>query len=458
MTTRKQALVSADRRALWHPFTQADEWFGYEPLVIERADGFWLIDVDGRRYLDGVSSLWCNVHGHGHPRIQRAIEEQLHRVAHSTLLGLSHVPAIELAERLVAITPTPLTRVFFSDSGSTAVEIALRMAFQYWRQAGKPEKTRFVTLVDSYHGDTLGCVSLGRSDPFHRGYEPITFEVTKVRPPFLCEPISGHGACSDAAFAVAAKVSLRELEAVFQRDATHIAALFIEPLVQGAAGMWPQPPSYLREVRQLCDRHDVLLCCDEVATGFGRTGTMFAVEQAGIAPDLLCMAKGISAGYLPLAATLATEKIFAAFRGKYSEYKALFHGHTYGGNPLACAAALANLDVFADEHTLARANEHAEVLGHLLTEHVEPLTHAGPVRRVGSMVGFDLWRNVGAAIRYAPDERRAHRAAIVAREEGVVIRPLGDTMVLMPALTMPPDLLERLVRVTARAVEQATKE
>ena len=458
MTLRKQTLIAEDRRALWHPFTQSDEWLSYEPLVIERAESHWLIDVDGRRYLDGVSSLWCNVHGHGHPRIVGAVEQQLRRMAHSTLLGLTHVPAIELAERLVALTPASLTRVFFSDSGSTAVEVALRMAFQYWRQVGKPEKTRFVTLVDGYHGDTLGAVSLGFSQPFHSGYEPITFQVTKVRPPFLCDPIAGRGPCDANSLAAAARASIAELAAVLERDADHIAAVFIEPLMQGAAGMWPQPASYLREVRQLCDAHGVLLCCDEVATGFGRTGTMFAVEQAGISPDILCLAKGITAGYLPLAATLATEAIFTAFRGKYSEYRTLFHGHTYGGNPLACAAALANLDVFNDEHTLARGREHAQVLDRLLTEHITPLPHVGPVRRVGLMVGFDPWRSVKGKLRYGADERRSHRAALYARDEGVVIRPLGDTMVLMPALTMPPDLLERLVRVTARAVDRATKE
>jgi adenosylmethionine-8-amino-7-oxononanoate aminotransferase len=458
LTSRRQALIGADRRSLWHPFTQADEWAGYEPLVVERAEGFWLVDVDGRRYLDGVSSLWCNVHGHGHPRIVRAVEEQLHRVAHSTLLGMTHVPAIELAERLTAIAPDGLTRVFFSDSGSTSVEIALRMAFQYWRQVGKPEKTRFITLAEAYHGDTLGSVSLGFSDPFHRGYEPITFEVAKFRPPFLCAPIDGRRECNEPALATASRISLDELEALLGASAHEVAAVFIEPLVQGAAGMWPHPPGFVREVRKLCDRYDVLLCCDEVATGFGRTGTMFAVEQAGIAPDLLCIAKGLTAGYLPLAATLASEKIYDAFRGRYGEYKALFHGHTYGGNPLACAAASANLDVFADEHTLERARDHAALLDRLLVEHVAPLHHAGPVRRVGLMVGFDLWRNVEAAVRYPTDERRAHRAVLIAREEGVAIRPLGDTMVLMPAPAMPPDLLERLVRVTARAVELATHE
>jgi adenosylmethionine-8-amino-7-oxononanoate aminotransferase len=454
---RIERLIAADRRSLWHPFTQMDEWSGYEPLVIERAEGFDLIDVAGRRYLDGVSSLWCNVHGHGHPKIVSAMKAQLDRVAHSTLLGLSHEPAIALAEKLVAITPEPLTRVFYSDSGSTAVEVALRIAFQYWRQAGKPEKTRFVSLVDGYHGDTLGSVSLGFSEPFHRGYEPITFSVQKLRPPFLQPPIDGRGRCDAASLETAAATSLAELEGILARDGERIAAVFIEPLMQGAAGMWPQPVSFVRGVRALCDRYDVLLCCDEVATGFARTGTMFAIEQSGVAPDLLCLAKGLTAGYLPLAATLATEKIFSAFRGTYAEYRALFHGHTYGGNPLACAAALANLEVFHDENTVDRSRAHADSLASLLDAHVSPLDHVGPVRRVGLMVGFDLWKDYDTGLRYSAGERRAHQAVLAARERGVVIRPLGDTMVLMPAPAMPPELLERLVRVTAEAVADATR-
>jgi adenosylmethionine-8-amino-7-oxononanoate aminotransferase len=454
----RAALVADDRRCLWHPFTQHEEWLSYEPLVIEGAEGFFLIDADGKRYLDGVASIWCNVHGHGHPRIVEAIKRQAERLAHSTMLGLTHVPAIELARRLVEITPAPLTRVFYSDSGSTAVEIAIRMAFQYWRQVGQPERTRFVTLVDAYHGDTLGAVSLGRSTPFHVGYEPITFEALKFRGPFLHEPIAGFGPCDEAALAEAARASLNELESLLERHGGQVAAVFFEPLVQGAAGIWPQPASFLRGVRELCDRHGTLMACDEVATGFGRTGTMFAVEQAGIAPDILCVAKGLTAGYLPLAATLATETIFDAFRGRYSDYRALFHGHTYGGNPVGCAAALANLDVFEEERTLEQARRNAAALDDALQRHFGPLEHVGPIRRVGTMVGMDLWANRSRRTRFAADERRAQRAVLAAREEGVIIRPLGDTMVLMPPLTMPPDLIERLVAATARAIAHATRE
>ncbi|MEZ4215567.1 MAG: adenosylmethionine--8-amino-7-oxononanoate transaminase [Myxococcota bacterium] len=463
MTTKSTAApdapgwVERDRRVLWHPFTQHDEWLGYEPIVVERAEGFELVAADGRRYLDGVSSIWCNVHGHGHPAILEAMHAQLDRLQHSTMLGLSHVPAIELGERLVAIAPEGLTRVFFSDAGSTAVEVALRMAFQYWRQVGRPEKQRFATLVDAYHGDTLGAVSLGFSEPFHTGYEPITFRSLSFPPPFLCAPLDGRGDCGDAAALEAAAVaSLAALERLLDAHAHELAAVFLEPLMQGAAGMWPQPPSFLRRVRALCDAHDVLLVCDEVATGFGRTGRMFAVEQAGIVPDVMCVAKGLTGGYLPVAATLATERVFDAFRGAYADYRALFHGHTYGGNPLGCAAAIANLDVFEREGTLAHARALAATLAGALDAHVAKLDHAGPVRRIGTMVGFDLLRDPQTGERYPSHERRAHRAALAARDEGVIVRGLGDTMILMPPLALPLDQGERLVEATARAVARAT--
>lgn len=450
-------LLDLDRRTLWHPFTQASEWMSYDPLLIESAEGYFLTDVHGRRYLDGVSSLWCNVHGHGHPHILAALHAQLDRLQHSTMLGLAHVPAIELAARLVDLTPAPLTRVFYSDSGSTAVEVALRMAFQYQRQKGEPERTRFVTLSEAYHGDTIGSVSLGFSEPFHRGYEPITFRVHKVDPPFLCSPMVGRGRCDEISMEEASRESLARLDALLSRKGDFIAAVVMEPLVQGAAGIFPQPASFVRGVRELCDEYGCLLVCDEVATGFGRTGTMFAVEQAGISPDILCMAKGITGGYLPLAATLATEEIYEAFLGKPSEYRALFHGHTYGGNPLGCASAIASLEVFENEHVMERVTAGAAKLGELLEQHIEPLEHTGPVRRVGLMAGFDLWREARDAERFPTDERRAHRAVLLAREEGVIVRPLGDTMVLMPPLSLPDDLLERLVVTVARAVDQATR-
>jgi adenosylmethionine---8-amino-7-oxononanoate aminotransferase len=333
--------------------------------VVERAEGTNLIDVDGRRYIDGVSSLWCNVHGHRHPRIDAAVRAQLDRMAHSTMLGLTHRPAIALAARLVELAPPGLTRVFYSDSGSAAAEIALKMAFQFWKQRGE-ERPRFVTLRMAYHGDTIGSVSVGGIDLFHSLYRPLLFETLKADPG-----------------------DMAQMERLLGAHEGEVAAVIMEPLVQGAAGMLVHPEGYLRAVRDLCDRHDVLLILDEVATGFGRTGRMFACEHEEVSPDLLCLAKGITGGYLPLAATLTSERIYEAFLGEFEEFRAFFHGHTYTGNPLACAAALATLDIFREERTLERLRPKIELLAALL----RPLaTHPAvrEVRRCGFMVGIEL--------------------------------------------------------------------
>ena len=331
-------LVAADRAHLWHPFTQQQGWTDESPVIVERAEGTDLIDVDGRRYIDGVSSLWCNVHGHAHPRIDAALREQLGRVGHSTMLGLSHRPAIELAQRLVEIAPPGLSRVFYSDSGSTATEIALKMAFQFWQQRGE-RRPRFAALKMAYHGDTIGSVSVGGIDLFHSMYRPLLFDTLKAEPG-----------------------DLDDMDRLLSAHAGEVAAVIMEPLVQGAAGMLVHPEGYLRGVRELCDRHDVLLIADEVATGFGRTGRMFACEHEDVAPDLLCLAKGITGGYLPLAATLASERVYEGFLGEFEEFRTFFHGHTYTGNPLACAAAIASLDVFRDEDTLGELAGKIELL------------------------------------------------------------------------------------------------
>ena len=417
-------LAAADRAYLWHPFTQQRGWVDEHPVIVERGEGTDLIDVDGNRYIDGVSSLWCNVHGHAHPRIDAAVRDQLGKVAHSTMLGLSHRPAIELAQRLVELTPPGLTRVFYSDSGSTATEIALKMAFQYWRQRGE-DRRRFVALRMAYHGDTIGSVSVGGIDLFHAMYEPLLFETLKA------EPGDVHG-----------------MDRLLAEHGGEVAAVIMEPLVQGAAGMLLHPPGYLRAVRELCDRHGVLLILDEVATGFGRTGTMFACEQEGVAPDLMCLAKGITGGYLPLAATLATEEIYEGFLGEHEEFRTFFHGHTYTGNPLACAAALATLDVFREERTLERLQPKIDLLAELL----QPVwAHAAvrQVRRRGFMVGIEL-------VPHPLAERIGHRVTLEARRRGAIIRPLGDVLVLMPPLSISQEDLRRLVGVTAEASEVAT--
>src|SRR5947208_2228937 len=415
-----------DHRHLWHPFTQQGDWCHEDPLVIERAEGTDLVDSDGRRYIDGVSSLWCNVHGHRHPLIDRAIREQLDRMAHSTMLGLTHGSAAELATRLVALAPPGLARVFYSDSGSTAAEVALKMAFQYCRQRGgqHARRTSFVALREAYHGDTLGAVSVGGIDLFHAAFSPLLFSAHRVEP--------GNAA---------------QLEGVLDIHSEEIAAVIIEPLVQGAAGIRVHPPGYLRQVRELTERHGVLLICDEVATGFGRTGTMFACEQERVAPDFLCLGKGLTGGYMPLAATLATERVYEGFLGAAEDPRTFFHGHTFTGNPLACAAALANLDAFEREGTLVRLQPKIRLLGELLAE-VARLPEVAEVRGRGFMAGVDLGD-------HDPALRLGHRVAREARQRGAIVRPLGDVVVLMPPLTIRKLELQRLVEIVAASIQAA---
>jgi adenosylmethionine-8-amino-7-oxononanoate aminotransferase len=413
-----------DRDHVWHPFTQQQSWCEEEPLMIEAGAGSHLVATDGQRYIDGVSSLWCNVHGHRHPEIDQAVRDQLDRVAHSTMLGLTHPGAAELAAKLVEIAPPGLSRVFYSDSGSTATEIALKMAFQFQQQRGGQHARRssFVHLRDAYHGDTIGSVSVGGIDLFHATYRPLLFEAHRVEP-------------GDAG----------DLERTLAAHEEEIAAVIVEPLVQGAAGMLVQPPGYLRAVRELCDRYGVLLICDEVATGFGRTGTMFACEQEDVAPDLLCIAKGLTGGYLPLAATLTTEQIYEGFLGAPEDGRTFFHGHTYTGNPLACAAALANLDTFEREQTLARLQPKIRLLGELLAE-VARQPGVVEVRSRGMMVGIDLGEHDAS-------RRIGHRVTLEARRRGAIIRPLGDVIVLMPPLAISNGDLRRLVEITSAAIE-----
>ncbi len=419
-------LQAADRRHLWHPFTQQRAWCeDEEPLIIEQAEGVNLYDTDGNAYIDGVASLWCNVHGHRHPAVDEAVAEQLGRMAHSTMLGASHPPAIELAERLLEFGPAGLTRVFYSDSGSTAVEVALKMAFQWWLQRGE-RRTNFICLEGAYHGDTLGAVSVGGIDLFHSRYGPLLFDTLQAR--------SGDA---------------RQLEELLERNAGQVAAVMVEPLVQGAAGMLMQPRGYLERVRQLCDEHGVLLICDEVATGFGRTGTMFACDQEAVAPDLMCVGRGLTGGYLPLAATLTTEQVYEGFLGPPEDGRSFFHGHTYTGNPLACAAGIATLETFKRERTLETLAPKIELLERLLAQRIAVLPGVVEVRQRGFMVGIEL-------IGRPPGERLGHAVAMAARRRGALIRPLGDVIVLMPPLTISEADLRRLVAITAASIAETT--
>ena len=443
-------LRALDHAHVWHPFTPMQQWCAEEPLMIVRAEGHDLIASDGRRYLDGVSSLWCNVHGHNRPELNEAIVAQLERVAHTTLLGLTHPTAVALAERLVALAPDGLTRVFYSDDGATAVEAALKMALQYWQMSGAPQRTRFASLVDGYHGDTLGAVGVGYSEAFHHYYRPVLAGALRLTPPHVFrwrDRLSPAEALDRA---------VGEARGAIARNGDTLAAVIVEPLMQGAAGMWPHPPAYLRALREATRDADILLIADEVATGVGRTGTMFACAQADVTPDLLCLAKGVTGGYLPLAATLATDRVHDAFLGAPHAGRTFFHGHTYTGNPLGCAAALANLDLFDTDRTLDRLAHRIAQLERRLAADIAPLLHVADVRQCGAMVGIELAVDVQARRPYPSADRMGARVTAEARARGVIVRPLGDVVVLMPPLSIRAAELDRLIDVVGDAITAAT--
>lgn len=425
MDKENSRLKKWDQEYIWHPFTQMQDWFQEDPLVINSAQGVYLKDVDGNTYIDGVSSLWVNVHGHRHPAIDAAIKKQIDQLSHSTLLGLSNTPSIELARRLLQIVPKGLSKVFYSDNGSTAVEIALKMAYQYWQNKGLKKKTQLVHLKYSYHGDTLGSVSVGGIDLFHQVYGKLIFKTIALQ---------GNG--WDA---------VKELEELLKAKAGTIAALVIEPLVQGAAGMLVWPEGVLKAMREVTRKYDVFLIADEVATGFGRTGRMFACEHEQVCPDFLCLAKGITGGYLPLAVTLTTQKIFEGFLFDYKEYKTFFHGHTYTGNPLACAAALANLDVFQKERTLTKLAPKIKFLAKRLKMFYN-LPLVSDVRQKGFMVGIELKGRL--------EDRFGAQVCQRARRYGVILRPLGNVVVVMPPLSISVEELDFLLMATYRAIEK----
>jgi adenosylmethionine-8-amino-7-oxononanoate aminotransferase len=445
-----EELKRLDHTYLWHPFTQMREWMAEEPCVIDRGDGHYLIDVQGRKYLDGVSSLWCNVHGHRKKELDEAIRSQLDRIAHSTFLGLSHVPGIELAAKLIEIAPKGLHRVFYSDSGATAVEIALKIAVQYWQLRGETKRTRVASLAESYHGDTVGSMSLGYSEIFHRFHKSLLFPVLRLTPPHVFRYLQRSSEEQ------ALRSAIREAEEKLTEEKDSLAAFVIEPLMQGAAGMWSQPPGYIWALREICRRNGVLFIADEVATGFGRTGKMFACDHEDLSPDILCLGKGITAGYLPLAATLTTEEVFSAFLGEYREFKTFFHGHTYTGNPLGCAVALANLELFKQQHIIERMQPRIAYLKRRLKQDFVSLTHVADVRQWGFMVGIELVEDKNERRSYPPEKRTGHKVTLEARKRGVIIRPLGDVIILMPPLTITDEELTMLLEVTRDAIQAVT--
>jgi adenosylmethionine-8-amino-7-oxononanoate aminotransferase len=436
MNEKTERLIQLDKQYLWHPFTQMADWLDDTPVVIESGDGFYLIDTEGNRYIDGVSSLWCNVHGHRVKRIDDAIRTQLDKIAHSTLLGLGQTTSIELAEKLVRIAPAGLEKVFYSDSGATAVEIAIKMAYQYWQNIGRIGKTKFISLKEAYHGDTIGSVSVGGMDLFHGIFKSLIFETYYAPSP---DPYRYDGSpeqCADN--------SLEAMESILKQHGESIAGIIVEPLVQGAVGIIIHPPGFLKGVEELARKYDTLLIVDEVAMGFGRTGKMFACEHEDVQPDLMCMAKGISAGYLPLAATLATQKIFDAFAVSGDIHKTFYHGHTYTGNALGCAAALASLELFEENKILETMPKKIELISQYFQRFVE-LPYVGDARQCGMIGAIELVEDKQTKKPFASEDKIGAKVCAAMRPKGAMMRPLGNVIVLMPAVGMDKETLTKLL-------------
>lgn len=444
--------IEKGRQLIWHPFTQMKEWEAETPTIIVEGEGVYLTDLEGKKYLDGSSSIWVNVHGHRNRKMNEALIRQINKVSHSTLLGLSNLPAIQLAERLIKIAPPGLIKVFYSDNGSTAVEVAVKLAFGFWQHRGGTyrKKKKFLSFANAYHGDTIGSVSLGGIDLFHQAYQPLLFETIKVPAPtcYRCPLGRTYPSCQIAC--------IEEVEKLMERHHPEAAGLVIEPLIQAAAGMLTAPPGYLTKIRALCTRYDILLIVDEVATGFGRTGKMFACEHEGVSPDLMALSKGLTGGYLPLAATLTSRAIYDAFLGEFAEFKTFFHGHSYTGNPLGCAAAIANLDIFENEDVLKKLQPKIRWTRETLRSWTT-WDHIGEIRQVGFMIGIELVEDKEKKIPYPLERRIGWEVCREAKREGVLLRPLGNVIVLIPPLSISIRELKKLIGVVGKAVRKVTE-
>ncbi len=444
----QQALLDSSKKHLWLPFTQMTD-YERDPLIIESGEGIVLKDIYGNEYLDGCSSLWLNVHGHRKREINDAIKNQLDKIAHSTLLGAANVPAIQLAEKLIEISPSNLQRVFYSDSGATSVEIAIKMAYQYWQNIGQKNKKKFVTVNNSYHGDTVGAISVGDIDLYHRVYGSLMFDSIKGPFPIIYRsPYQGEEEIRDKA--------LEALRRIFEEHHEEIAGITLEAIIQGAGGMNVMPKGYLKGVEQLCREFDILLIVDEVATGFGRTGKMFAVEHEGVQPDIMTIAKGITGGYLPIAATLTTEKVYAAFYGEYEEYKTFFHGHSYTGNQLGCAAALANLQIYEQENIVENAANKAVLIERELSQ-LKLLRHVGDVRQAGLMCGIELVKDKETKEPFPWQQRIGYKSTLEMRKQGMITRPLGDVIVFMPPLASTEEQIRKMIGIMKESIIKTTE-
>ncbi|MBE1555348.1 adenosylmethionine--8-amino-7-oxononanoate transaminase [Sporosarcina limicola] len=444
-----QQLLEKSKKYMWLPFTQMSD-YEQNPLIIESGEGVIVKDVFGKEYLDANSSLWLNVHGHRKKELDDAIKKQLDLIAHSTLLGAANVPSIKLAEKLIEIAPEGLTRVFYSDNGATAVEIAVKMAYQYWQNKGVNEKTKFVTLSNGYHGDTVGSMSVGSIELYHKVYTSLLFDSLVIPFPSIYRHSSMDGQ-------VVRNESLQSLRKLLEKQHSEIAGMMVEPMLQGAGGMNVMPKGYLKGVEALCREFNILLIVDEVATGFGRTGKMFAVEHEGVRPDLMTVAKGITGGYLPVAATLASEEIYEAFYGEYEEMKTFFHGHSYTGNQLGCAAGLANLEIFEKEGLVQQAMEKADLISELF-EGLKELEHVGDIRQCGMMCGIELVKDRATKELFPFELRVGYQSTLKMRELGMLTRPLGDVIVFMPPLAATHNQLKEMVSILKQGIVWATTE
>ncbi|MCM3143644.1 adenosylmethionine--8-amino-7-oxononanoate transaminase [Brevibacillus sp. MER 51] len=439
-------LSAKNKRYVWHPFTQMKDYVAQEPLIIARGEGIKLFDVNGKAYYDGFSSVWLNVHGHNVPELNQAITDQLDQIAHSTLLGMANVPSILLAEKLIQLAPKGLSKVFYSDNGATAVEISLKMAFQYWQNRGQTGKHSFITMNNAYHGDTIGATSVGAIPLYHQVYKPLLFSPHVIPYPY---PYRQGGE------EAAVQATLSSLESLLRERAHEIAAMIVEPVVQGASGMIIMPDGCLKKIAELLRAHDVLLIADEVATGFGRTGKMFACEHDGVVPDIMAVAKGLTGGYLPVAATLVTEQIYDAFFADYEEQKTFFHGHSFTGNPLGCAVALANLRLMEERGVVQQVAKKAIDLDQLLGP-LYDLPHVGEIRQKGLMAGIELVRDKETKEPYHWNERIGVRVCQVAREKGLLTRPLGNVIVFIPPLVSTTEELADMVQILAESIQDVT--
>lgn len=422
-------LLIKDLKYIWHPYTQMKDCKENPPILIERAKGLKLYDNNGKFYYDTISSWWCNVHGHNHPKIKEAIKKQLNSLEHVLFAGFTHKPAIELAEKLIEITPKNLTKVFYSDNGSTAVETALKMSFQYWNNTGKRNKTKFISLADAYHGDTIGAMSVGGVDVFNKVFSPLFFNGYKVPSPYCyrCPMGTTRDKCVIDC--------IKPLEKLLKKKSKEIAGIILEPLVLGAGGMIIYPKKYLERVSQLAKKYGVHLILDEVATGFGRTGKMFACQYTKVQPDFMCLSKGITAGFLPLGATLTTEKNYNAFYADFTKLKTFYHGHTYTANPISCAAAVASIDIFKTEHTLNRVNKITPLL-HKLLEGFRDYPFVGDVRCLGVIGALELVKDKKTKKSFDLKDRIGQKIYQKGLKNNIILRPLGDVIYLFLSLSV----------------------